>query len=112
MSIWSVGKASVSTLALAAALVAMPTTAAPSEPRAALQGEMEKPVRTEIERAIGAAKGAPGSRVDARRRAREAAQAAIAVLRSEGYYDYHVEPAIGEGDTPAAISLFLSILMS
>jgi len=81
----------------------MPTTAAPSEPRAALQGEMEKPVRTEIERAIGAAKGAPGSRVDARRRAREAAQAAIAVLRSEGYYDYQVEPAIGEGDTPAAI---------
>ena len=40
--------------------------------------------------------------MEARRRATEAGDKAIVVLRSQGYYDYDVEPDIGDGDTPAA----------
>jgi translocation and assembly module TamA len=43
------------------------------------------------------------NRFEARRRAREAAEDAIAVLRSEGYYAYDVEPDVGEGDAPKAL---------
>jgi len=74
-----------------------------AEPKALVQGEMDRTLRQEIQRAVGVEKARPASRVDARRRAREAGEAAIAVLRSEGYYDYQVEPDVGEGDTPDAV---------
>jgi translocation and assembly module TamA len=80
-----------------------PGLALAAEPKAQVQGEMDRPLRAEIQRAVGVSKAHPTSRVDARRRAREAGEAAIAVLRSEGYYDYAVEPDIGEGDAPAPI---------
>ena len=53
-----------------------------------------------IQDAIGPVAGAPASRLEARRKAAEAGERAIAVLRSEGYYDSDVQPDIGEGDTP------------
>jgi translocation and assembly module TamA len=64
---------------------------------------MDRALKADIQRAIGTAKARPESRVDARRRAREAGESVIAVLRSEGYYDYLVEPDLGEGDTPTPI---------
>lgn len=77
--------------------------AAPDEPRARIQGDLDRALRQSIQRAIGVTKTRPATRLDARRRAREAGEAAIAVLRSEGYYDYAVEPDVGEGETPTAV---------
>ena len=90
-----IGSVAISLLAPAAALAA--------EPKAVIQGDLDKGLRSEIERAVGVAKTHAESRVDARRRAREASEAAIAVLRSEGYYDYQVEADVGEGDMPDAV---------
>ena len=68
-----------------------------------MQGVADRVLRSEIEQAIGEEKTAPASRVDARRRARAAAASATALLRSEGYYDYTVDPDIGEGEHPQAL---------
>jgi translocation and assembly module TamA len=80
-----------------------PAAALAAEPKAVIQGDLDKGLRSEIERAVGVAKMHAESRVDARRRAREASESAIAVLRSEGYYDYQVEADVGEGDRPDAV---------
>ena len=80
-----------------------PGLARAAEPKAQVQGEMDRALKADIQRAVGTAKARPESRVDARRRAREAGESAIAVLRSEGYYDYVVEPDLGEGDTPTPV---------
>ena len=74
-----------------------------AEPTAVVQGDLDRALKLEIQRAVGVSKTHPASRVDARRRARQAGEAAIAVLRSEGYYDYTVEPEVGEGDAPSPI---------
>jgi translocation and assembly module TamA len=74
-----------------------------AEPTAVIQGDIDRALRLEIQRAVGVSKTHPASRGDARRRARQAGEAAIAVLRSEGYYDYTVEPDVGEGDAPSPI---------
>jgi translocation and assembly module TamA len=63
---------------------------------------MDRALRAELQRAVGVSKTRPETSGDARRRAREAGEAAIAVLRSEGYYDYHVEPGVIAGDMPTA----------
>jgi len=75
-----------------------------AERQAQVQGVQDRTLRAEIERAITQEKAPPESRVEARRRARTAADSATALLRSEGYYDYDVEPDIvGEGDHPQPI---------
>jgi translocation and assembly module TamA len=74
-----------------------------AEAAAQLQGEMDKALRADVARAIGEAKGPPQSRVEARRRARDAADAATALLRSEGYYESEVTPDVSEADPPKAI---------
>lgn len=71
-------------------------------PRADVRGVEDKALRTLIQQAIGDAPAHATSRLEARRRAEDAADKAVAVLRSEGYYDYEVAPDIGEGDAPAA----------
>lgn len=86
--------------ALTAQLAAAPARAA--QPRATVQGEMDPELRAEIQRAIGETERPIDNRFEARRRARDAAEYAIAVLRSEGYYAYQVEPQVGDGDTPTA----------
>jgi translocation and assembly module TamA len=88
--------------ALAISLVA-PAAAHAAEPKAVVQGDLDRNLKAEIQRAVGTSKAHAESRVDARRRAREAAADAIAVLRSEGYYDYAIEPDVSEGDTPTSI---------
>ena len=78
------------------------TQACADEAKARIDGQIEKALRKEIERAVGVAKDKPDSRFDARRRAREAAESAIAVLRSEGFYAYEVEPDVAEANHPRA----------
>jgi translocation and assembly module TamA len=70
--------------------------------RAEVRGVDDKGLRTLIQQAIGDAPSRSSSRIEARRRAQDAGEKAIAVLRSQGYYDYDVEPDIGDGDAPAS----------
>jgi translocation and assembly module TamA len=70
-----------------------------ASPRAEVRGLDDKTLRKLVETAIGVAPAAT-SRLEARRRAGDAAEQATAALRSEGYYDATVEPQIGEGDSP------------
>lgn len=72
-------------------------------PKAQIRGEMSGELRAAIERAVGESKEPIDSRLEARRRAREAATDTIAVLESEGYYDNEVIPEIGDGERPEAI---------
>ena len=72
------------------------------EPKAIVKGVDDKALRQLLEKAVGTTKAVPKSRFEARRRAREAGDQVVAVLRSEGYYGYEVAPDIGEGDAPLA----------
>ncbi|MDX5393039.1 MAG: autotransporter assembly complex protein TamA [Caulobacteraceae bacterium] len=74
-----------------------------AEPRADVVGEMTDDLRERIIQAIGEIERPIENRFQARRRARDAAEDAIAVLRSEGYYAYGVEAEVGEGDQPRPI---------
>ncbi len=74
-----------------------------AEPKAQIEGTLTPGLRAEIARVVGDTDRPIENRFEARRRAREAAEDAITVLRSEGYYAYDVEPAIGEGDAPKAL---------
>jgi translocation and assembly module TamA len=80
-----------------------PRLAFSDEPKARVLGEMDRSLRSELQRAVGVSKAHPASRIDARRRAREASELVIAVLRTEGYYDYTIEPDVGDGDTPTPL---------
>jgi len=79
---------------------ALSTPAWAAEPRATVQGEMPPELRTTIQRVIGDTDRPIENRFEARRRARAAAEDAIAVLRSEGYYAYSVQPEVSEADPP------------
>ncbi len=83
--------------------VLVATAAWAAEPKAAIQGELDRGLRQDIARAIGEVKNRAQSPLDARRRAREAAGDAAALLRSEGYYDAKVEADISAADPPTAI---------
>jgi translocation and assembly module TamA len=84
----------VCVLALAAPAVAA------QQPRAQVEGKLNPDLRAAIVAEIGETDRPIDNRFEARRRARDAAQVAVAVLRSEGYYACEVEPEVGEGDTP------------
>lgn len=87
----------------AACLTGLAAPAFAEVPKAVIKGEMPGDLRSAIEKAVGESKVAVDSRLEARRRAREAAEDTIAVLRSEGYYAYDVSPDIGDGEKPDAI---------
>lgn len=74
-----------------------------NEPAASITGVEDRALREAIQRAMTESKIPPRSRSEARRRAREAGDDAVAVLRSEGYYAYVVEPDVSEADPPRAI---------
>ena len=95
------GLAAVVSAALGLCAAAAP--AAADEPKVQVQGVADVRLRQEIERAVGTARAAPQSRFEARRRAESAADDVIAVLRSEGYYEYDVEPDVGAGDKPQSV---------
>jgi translocation and assembly module TamA len=92
-------------MALCAAACATAIGAGPAraEPRALIEGQLDPDLRAAILRAIGDTDRPIQNRFEARRRANGAAEDAIAVLRSEGYYAYVVEPDVGEGDTPRPV---------
>ncbi|WP_249138380.1 autotransporter assembly complex protein TamA [Phenylobacterium montanum] len=92
-----VGGALGAGLGLVAVLAVVPAEAAP---KFDVRGVEDRSLRNLIQEAIGSAAAPTTTRLEARRRATEAGERAIAVLRSEGYYDYEVTPDIGEGDTP------------
>ncbi len=77
--------------------------ATPAEPKAQIEGDLTPDLRAAVTRAVGDTERPIENRFEARRRAREAAEDAITVLRSEGYYAYDVQPDVGEGDAPKAL---------
>lgn len=70
---------------------------------AQIQGVEDKALREAIQRALTESKHPAQSRAEARRRARQAGEDAIAVLRAEGYYAYTVEPDVLDGEPPRAV---------
>lgn len=97
------------TASTAIALVVMAGPVLAQTPKAAVQGVSDSELRDQIERAVGEAKSSPQTRFEARRRARDAAEDAIAALRTQGYYDYQVQPDVidrdedGGGEPPRAV---------
>jgi translocation and assembly module TamA len=89
----------------ASAALCVQAAAAPAQaaPRAAIEGDLDPTLHAAVLVAIGDTDRPIQNRFEARRRARAAAEDAIAVLRSEGYYAYVVEPDVGEGDTPTPV---------
>lgn len=79
------------------------THAQAADPRAQIRGDMSTDLRRALERAVGEADGAPESRFEARRRARSAMESALALLRSEGYYQPELEDVVEGEETPRAI---------
>ncbi|WP_347276656.1 autotransporter assembly complex protein TamA [Caulobacter segnis] len=79
------------------------TGARADEPRAAIEGVEDRALREAIVTAVGRADTPPASRFEARRRARDAGENAISVLRSEGYYGHDVEADLAEGDRLAPL---------
>lgn len=90
-------------LALFVCLAFFGALPARAEPAAILKGDLDKSLRAELARAIGEVKSAPQTRVEARRRARDAAEAATALLRSEGYYEAEVSADLPDADPPRAM---------
>ena len=74
-----------------------------AEPRAQIRGEIDGALREQIARAVGEADSPPANRFEARRRAREAVEAAEALLRSEGYYQPVLEDVVEGEAIPVAI---------
>ena len=72
-------------------------------PRATIEGELDENLREAIAQAIGETERPIQNRFDARRRAREAAEDAMAVLRSEGYYAHEVEPDLTDTEPPVPV---------
>lgn len=87
----------------ASAAICAPVAAEAAEPRAVIQGEIDPDLRETIERIVGETDRPIENRFEARRRARAAAEDAIAVLRAEGYYAYTVEPEVSETEPPQPV---------
>lgn len=79
-----------------------PCAALADQKKACVEGVDDRDLKRAIERVIGETRNAPETRFIAERRANEAAEDAITVLRSEGYYDYEVTPSV-EGDPPVPV---------
>ena len=93
-------------LAAALVVISLGAAAAPARadvPKVQIQGVSDNHLRQLIEQAVGTSKAGPQSRFEARRRAEGAVDDVVLVLRSEGYYEYTVEPDVGEGDTPLSV---------
>lgn len=73
------------------------------QPRASVEGDLSGELRAAIVQAIGETDKPIANRFEARRRAREAGDNAVAVLRSEGYYASEVVPDVGGEDPPVAL---------
>ena len=74
-----------------------------ADPKAQVRGDLDEDLRQRIVEVIGEVDGPAGSRFEARRHARAAAESAEALLRSEGYYQAQIEDAVEGEETPVAI---------
>lgn len=74
------------------------TDARAQQSKARVEGVADEELLEAIERAVGEAKSPATTRFEARRRARAAAEDAIAALRTQGYYAYEVEPDVVDPD--------------
>jgi translocation and assembly module TamA len=74
-----------------------------AEQKAVVQGVQDRDLQEAIQQAVGEDARPVENRLEARRRARDAAENALALLKSEGYYGAQVEPDIGEGEQPLAV---------
>ncbi len=90
-------------LALTVVILLAASAARADEPMAQIQGVDDKVLREAIRLALTESKHPAQSRAEARRRARQAGEDAIAVLRAEGYYAYTVEPDVLDGEPPRAV---------
>lgn len=98
------GRLVVAVAATAALCVlAAPPRAFAQSPRASIEGDLDEDLRAAIAQAIGETDRPIQNRFDARRRAREAAEDAMAVLRSEGYYAHEVEADLTETEPPVPV---------
>jgi translocation and assembly module TamA len=91
------------TAVAASAALCAPAAAKAAEPKAAVQGELDPELKAEVQKVIGDTDRPIENRFEARRRARDAAEDAIAALRSEGYYAYRVEPDVSDADPPRPV---------
>jgi len=80
----------------ALALGLIPTLAAADVPMAKFEGDMPESLRELMQSVIGEAEDQPRSLAQSRRRAEKAAEQAISVLRSQGYYGGTVKARIDE----------------
>jgi translocation and assembly module TamA len=80
-------------------LLGQPTSALAEEPRVRIVGIDNVKLREALERAVGYRNQPPANRFEARRWANDAAEAAEALLRSEGYYGSSVIPDVSDDDT-------------
>lgn len=87
--------------ALSAGLTAPAVSARAEEPKASVQGVTDDDLRDQIRAAIGTTEKPASSRFEARRRGREAAETATAVLRSEGFYASEVSTDLGDREDDA-----------
>lgn len=87
----------------AACAQAFASPAQAATPRARIEGELDPALRAQIAAAVGETDRPIANRFEARRRAIQAGEDAIAALRSEGYYGYEVEPDLGEEDTATPV---------
>lgn len=89
--------------AACALAVAPAASAAAAVRKAEVRGVADRALAAALVRAVGEDRTAPATRLEARRRARDAAESATALLRSEGYYDSTVAPDVAAGDKPRAV---------
>lgn len=68
-----------------------------------MQGIEDEDLREAVQRAVGESSRAATSRLETRRRARQAAENAVALLRSEGYYQNRVTPEVTDGEPGTAV---------
>ena len=90
-------------LASAPLALGLASPAAGAERKALVQGVADRELATLLQRSVGDSRAAPANRLEARRRAREAAATVEQVLRSEGWYDAEIAPDIGEGARPQPV---------
>ncbi len=76
-----------------------------ADPKARVRGNLDQDLRQRLVEVIGEVDGPPGSRFEARRHARAAAESAEALLRSEGYYQAQIEDLVEGEDVPVAVIL-------
>jgi translocation and assembly module TamA len=91
-------------VSMTAAVLALPHAVQAAEaPKARVDGVADRKLRGLLEKAVGTTKNPPQSRFESRRRAVTAGEAIVAMLRSEGYYGYDVQPDVADDDANTPI---------